>query len=107
VHPSRPRHPCEASDDTSSRAIACRNDTRGPVLDPALSGMQKAAAQDVAVGFLDLHLRMAMSISIVAGLFIRVDDISAVVLGLFCLAGDEEFIIAYEAYASGSPTTTC
>jgi hypothetical protein len=69
--------------------------------------MQKAAAQDVAVGFLDLHLRMAMSISIVAGLFIRVDDISAVVLGLFCLAGDEEFIIAYEAYASGSPTTTC
>jgi hypothetical protein len=57
--------PCEASDGTSShsnRAIACSDDHSGPHLDPALSGVQKVAAKNLAVGFLDLRLRLAMSV---------------------------------------------
>jgi hypothetical protein len=57
--------PSEASDGTSSpssRAIACSDDHSGPHLDPALSGVQKVAAKTLAVGFLDLRLRLAMSI---------------------------------------------
>ena len=48
----------------SSRAIPCRNDTWGAVLDPALSGVPKAAAQDLADGVVDLQLRMAMSLGL-------------------------------------------
>ena len=64
------RNPCEASDDPSlqsSRAIACSDDHSGPHLDPALPGVQKVAAQNLAFGFLDLRLRMAMSIRIDQG----------------------------------------
>ena len=57
--------PCEASDGTSSpssRAIACSDEHSGPHLDPALPGVQKVAAKNLAVGFLDLRLRLAMSV---------------------------------------------
>ena len=56
---------CEASDGTSShssRAIACSDDHSGPHLDPALPGVQKVAAKNLAIGFLDLRLRLAMSV---------------------------------------------
>ena len=58
--------PCEASNGTSSspssRAIACSDEHSGPHLDPALPGVQKVAAKNLAVGFLDLRLRLAMSV---------------------------------------------
>ena len=60
-------HPCEVSDDICSkpsRANACRNDLSGPILDPALSGVQKTAAQNLAFGFLDLQVRMALSLGV-------------------------------------------
>ena len=65
------RNLCEASDGTSlqsSRAIAYSDDHRRPHLDPALPGVQKVAAKNLAFGFLDLRLRMAMSIRIQPGL---------------------------------------
>ncbi len=58
-------HPCEASDGSSlhsSHAIAYSDDHSRPHLDPALSGVQKVAAKNLAFGFLDLRLRMAMSV---------------------------------------------
>jgi hypothetical protein len=64
------RNPCEASDGTSlqsSRAIAYSDDHSRPHLDPALPGVQKVAAKNLAFGFLDLRLRMAMSIRIDQG----------------------------------------
>jgi hypothetical protein len=57
--------PCEASDGISShssRAIACSDGHSGPHLDPALPDVQKVAAKKLAVGFLDLRLRLAMSV---------------------------------------------
>ena len=42
-------------------------DHSGPHLDPALPGVQKVAAKNLAFGFLDLRLRMAMSIRIDQG----------------------------------------
>ena len=42
-------------------------DRIGPRLDPALSGVQRVAAKNIAPRFLGLHLRMAMSIRIDQG----------------------------------------
>ena len=70
VDSSLRHNPCEVSDGTSlqsSRAIAYSDAHSRPHLDPALPGVQKVAAKNLAVGFLDLRLRMAMSIRIDQG----------------------------------------
>jgi hypothetical protein len=57
----------EVSDGTGSkpsRANACSDDLCGPILDPALSGVQKVPAQNLAFGFLDLQVRMALSLGV-------------------------------------------
>jgi hypothetical protein len=71
--------PCEASDGSSlhsSHAIARSDDHIGPHLDPALPGVQKVAAKNLAFGFLDLRLRLAMPVRFGpgVGLFLSQSD---------------------------------
>jgi hypothetical protein len=67
VDSSLPYYASEASNGTSSQsslATECRDSHGGPPLDPALSGVQKPAAQGLPFRLLALQLRLALSVSL-------------------------------------------